>query len=182
MNTKKPVRRKKRYSVNFGCVGAIVLLGASLIGGAIALNGWMENSVQAERIEAAHKEAAELAESSKSAEVFAQRRTICRAAVAKMMGQEIGIMKVSGVRGPVVSIFYNRPSDRKLWKVDCELDGNDIGWRYVDATPDSGYGDWKMVGEMGETMSFELNEGSVTIIQNFNGERDSQTYPIAEGA
>lgn len=182
MTASKPVRRKKRYFVNLGCVGAIVVVVALLAGSVFALNGFMESSAEAERVEAATKSAAELAESSRVAEALAHRRDICRAAVAKMMAQDISIMKVAGTRGPVVSIHYNRPSDRKLWKVDCELDGNDIGWRYVDATPGSGYGDWKMVGEMGETMSFELKDDSVTIIQNFSGERDSQTYQIAEGA
>lgn len=184
-------RRKKKgvHPLGVGCVvllflvfGLMVWIAANWVGASEEANRLAKAEEEAEQAPQDRVQATDDAKAPENAEAFVRRTDICRAAIAKMMDQDISIMKVSSTRGPVVSVFYNRPSDSKLWKVDCELSGNDIGWRYVDATPGSGVGDWKMVGEFGETYSFKLHGDKVTITQDFSGSADVETYNIGKRA
>jgi len=139
---------------------------------------------QASTVEALNKQAEELVELATAAVTpskpsLIELGNVCRAAVAKMMGHPVSIMKAAANDGDVVRVQYNRPSDAKLWKADCRVSGDAISWRYVDATAGSGPGQWKSIGELGESMTFKTEGEDVTINQDFGGGSiDSTTYAL----
>ena len=89
---------------------------------------------------------------------------VCRAAIAEMMGHDLGI--VTGVRRADgnVGVSYRRPSDNSLWNNLCKLDGNRVVWASMNEAGIAGR--WRTNKE-DEVVTFVLGRAGVTINQEF---------------
>jgi len=54
--------------------------------------------------------------------------TICRTAIASIMGRDPKIMQVTRTVGDVLFLTYVRPIDNFVWTYRCRIEGNRIVW------------------------------------------------------
>jgi len=86
----------------------------------------------------------EAAAPSRAKEMFVRK---CKQYISDIMGQPIEIMNTYNVypsNESLVDVSYQRPSDGKLFKYECQQEGPNIVWRGVDIfAPGSGPGRWR---------------------------------------
>jgi hypothetical protein len=103
---------------------------------------------------------------------------VCRASVAAMMGHDIKIVRLDKVEGNIAYVSYSRPSDHKVWKNRCRLEGPTLVWGTIDAFgPGTGYGPWRnRPGD--EKVTFKLSPNQITVIQTFaDGSNLTKSFP-----
>jgi len=54
--------------------------------------------------------------------------TICRTAIASIMGRDPKIMQVTRTVGDVLFLTYVRPIDNFVWTYRCRIEGNRVVW------------------------------------------------------
>jgi hypothetical protein len=72
-----------------------------------------------------------------------QASNVCKAGIAILMGRDPKTMKAKPLPGQMTRIEYRRPSDGKLWKHDCRIDGDRVVTRGVDMFGDDELGRWR---------------------------------------
>ncbi|WP_156790616.1 hypothetical protein [Rhodobacter ferrooxidans] len=99
---------------------------------------------------------------------------LCRAAIAEMMGRDLGIVKAVRRLDGTVGTNYRRPTDGKIWQNVCRVEGSRIVWASLE---DNGsVGRWRTHPD-DEVVTFTLQSGSVTIHQTFaDGSATSDTF------
>ncbi len=108
----------------------------------------------------------------------AQRAVICRAAIAKMMGHDLGIMNGKPRPGGLVRVQYRRPDDNKLWQSDCRLIGNQIIWRGVNSFNNRRIERWRDRPEDG-TLKFSRLGKTLIITEVYSdGSSDAVAFNI----
>ncbi|KAK0336423.1 hypothetical protein LTR94_008937 [Friedmanniomyces endolithicus] len=84
----------------------------------------------------------------------------------------------TSVWGGIVRISYKRPDDGKLFKNDCQLQGNRIMWRGVDISPGSGPGRWRNHPD-DEILTFKIKGKSVELTTTYSdGSSATETQPL----
>ena len=69
---------------------------------------------------------------------------VCRAGIAALMGHDIKIVRLDKVEGDIAHVSYSRPSDQKIWKNRCRIEGATLIWGTIDAFgPGTGFGPWR---------------------------------------
>lgn len=105
-----------------------------------------------------------------------QKAMICRAGMAMMFGRNVRTLKASEVTAGVTRISYRTPDDRKLWKLDCQVDGEKIVWRTVDAFGSNGPGPWRDRPD-DDTLTFKLSGKAVAVTEYYvDGSTATETY------
>jgi hypothetical protein len=104
---------------------------------------------------------------------------VCRAAVGALMNQDPKIIRSDKVEEGIAYVSYNRPSDGKLWKNRCRVEGREITWGAVDAFgPGSGDGRWRTKYDDG-SLTYSLSGRAVTILQeHLDGSKSSKTFTL----
>ena len=104
--------------------------------------------------------------------------SICRAGIAELFGHSPKIMKAVPLGGGIVRISYKRPDDGKLFKNDCQLQGNRIMWRGVDISPSSGPGRWRNHPD-DEILTYRIKGKSVELTTAYSdGSSATETQPL----
>lgn len=93
--------------------------------------------------------------------------SICKAAIAELFGHSPKIMKAAPQGGGIVRISYRRPDDGKLFKNDCQLQGNHIMWRGFDISPGSGPGRWRN-NPADEVLTFKVKGKTVELLTTYS--------------
>ena len=103
----------------------------------------------------------------------------CKAVISMEMSKSTSIIKTS-MDGPnVYTVSYIRPSDGKLWRTSCRVNGNEVIWSSMDDSgsvgrPRSSYGSpWNDTQWL--VTSDDLKAGKVTVCGNMYGEKTCQT-------
>ena len=76
------------------------------------------------------------------------RETICRTAIASVMGRDPKLVQVTRIDGDILFLSYVRPIDNFVWDYRCRIDGNRVIWA-------SEPGRWRE-GPKDERVSFEV--------------------------
>lgn len=106
----------------------------------------------------------------------AQAANVCKAGVAILMGRDPKTMKAKLLPDQITRIEYKRPSDGKLWKHECRIDGDRVVTRGVDMFGNDGPGRWRD-GLNDEAITFKIAGNSVTVHDDYgDGSTDDRTY------
>lgn len=129
---------------------------AILVAGSIAVGGWLgaTNYRQQESLDGVSP------------------ANVCRAAIAVLMAQPVGIIRADRVEGAVPFVSYHRPSDGTLWSNKCKLEGSRIIWASAD-------GRWRDIPGADEVLTFQIDRGTraLTIRQQFpDGSGTTDTF------
>lgn len=107
-----------------------------------------------------------------------QMASICKAGIAELFGHSPEIMNAALQGEGIVRISYKRPDDGKLFKNDCQLQGDRIMWRGIDISPGSGPGRWRNE-PADEALTFTVREGSVVLLTTYSdGSTATATQPL----
>ena len=104
---------------------------------------------------------------------------ICKAAIAKIMGRDVRIIRMDRSEDGIAYVSYVRPNDKKQWKNRCRLEVDQVVWSTVDAFgPNSGFGPWRTRPE-DEKVIYRLNGKSITITEiSSDGSKSSETMVV----
>ena len=109
----------------------------------------------------------------------AKTDSICKAAIAELFGHSPKIMKASSIGQGIVRVGYRRPDDGKLFKNDCQLQGDRIIWRGFDISPGSGPGRWRN-DPADEVLTFKVTGKSVELLTTYSdGSTTTATQPLS---
>ena len=104
--------------------------------------------------------------------------SICKAGIAELFGHSPKIMKAAPQGGGIVRISYKRPYDGKLFRNDCQVQGNRIMWRGFDIRPGSGPGRWRN-DPADEVLTFTVAGRSVKLLTTYSdGSTATATQPL----
>lgn len=99
---------------------------------------------------------------------------VCRAAVAALNGRDPAIIKVENVADGIAYVRYARPTDGRVWKNRCRVEGNRVVWASVDLNgPGSGPGRWRTDAE-DEVVTYALKADTVKVRITYS---DGSTEP-----
>lgn len=93
--------------------------------------------------------------------------SICKAAIAELFGHSPKIMKATPQGSSIIRISYKRPDDGKLFKNDCQIQGNRIMWRGVDIGSGTGPGRWRN-NPADEVVTFNIVGKSIKILTTYS--------------
>jgi len=93
--------------------------------------------------------------------------SICKAGIAELFGHPPKIMKAASISDGIVRVSYRRPDDGKLFKNDCQLQGNHIMWRGFDISPGSGPGRWRN-NPADEVLTFKVKGKTVELLTTYS--------------
>ncbi|MBK6850338.1 MAG: hypothetical protein IPG93_01680 [Burkholderiales bacterium] len=98
---------------------------------------------------------------------------ICRATIAAVMGRNPSIIKLEGVTGDQINVFYIRSDDGSRWRNRCKIQGPNIVW----ATSE---GRWRNSPE-DEVITYSASSSSITIkIKYADGSKAEKSYTSAQ--
>lgn len=100
------------------------------------------------------------------------RILICRAAIAKVMNQPIGIITGSNADSGLVRTSYQRPGDRTVWRNICRFSGNRVVWASI--RDDGSLGRWRDHA-LDSVVSFQLSNGAVLIEEAYSDGSSNRT-------
>lgn len=104
---------------------------------------------------------------------------VCRATVATLNGHQPSIMRAESGSNEAVQVTYARPSDGKVWKNECRIEGDRVIWRTIDAFgPSSGPGRWR-THPADEVITYELNGADVSITTAYpDGSGSTENFTV----
>lgn len=92
------------------------------------------------------------------------------------MGRDPKTMTAKALPNEITRIEYKRPSDGKLWKHECRIDGDRVVTRGVDMFGNDGPGRWRD-GLDDEVITFKIAGDSVAVHDDYgDGSMDDRTY------
>lgn len=95
---------------------------------------------------------------------------VCRAAIAAMFGRDINTLKVGrGEPLGVFKIFYQRPSDSKLYSYDCKLSGNYVIWTESGQASNR----WNGSGYVDFNVKYGIEDNVLVITEVYGNDRNS---------
>jgi len=98
---------------------------------------------------------------------------ICKAAIAKLMGRNPGIIKIDGKEVKTILLSYTRQDDQKKWKYKCKVEDGEIIWGVAE-------GRWR-IHPMDSKVSYNIIGDSITITELFNdGSSTNETFLYEE--
>lgn len=104
--------------------------------------------------------------------------SICKAGIAELFGHSPKIMKAARQGSGIIRISYKRPDDGKLFKNDCQVQGDRIMWRGFDISPGSGPGRWRN-DPADEVLTFTVTGHSVELLTTYSdGSTATATQPL----
>jgi hypothetical protein len=107
---------------------------------------------------------------------------VCRAAVAALNGGNPAIIKVERVEDGIANVGYARPSDGKVWKNRCRIEGDRLIWASVDLNgPGTGPGRWRTEAE-DEVVTYAIEGETVKVRIAFSdgSSEPEHAYKIAK--
>jgi hypothetical protein len=110
--------------------------------------------------------------------------SVCQATLAALNGHDPSIMRVTSNTGDLVQVRYARPSDGKVWINECQVEGDRVIWRTVDAFgAGSRVGRWRTVESVDEVITYKLDGRKVSITTSSpNGLISTQTYAMGQSS
>jgi len=95
---------------------------------------------------------------------------VCKAAIAGMMGRDMGTLKAAKANtAGVYKISYRRPSDGNQYSIDCKLSGNNVIWTESGQSTNR----WNGKGNVDFNVEFAINDASLTITELYANSDDS---------
>jgi hypothetical protein len=108
----------------------------------------------------------------------ADRRRVCRAAIADLNGHSPEIVSVTSATDDSIVVSYVRPDDGKEWTNECRFEGNRVIWRTIGAFGGSDPGRWRDA-PLDEVITFTVQDASVTITTTYSdGSSGSEPYTV----
>ncbi|MDH3263527.1 MAG: hypothetical protein OEM24_05975 [Paracoccaceae bacterium] len=90
--------------------------------------------------------------------------SLCRAAIAEMMGHDFSIVSGVARRDGNIGTRYVRPSDGSTWQNACRLESNRVVWASMDQSGTIGH--WR-TSPADEVITYALTTEGVMITQSF---------------
>ncbi len=107
---------------------------------------------------------------------LSQAANVCKAGVGILMGRDPKTMTAKALPNEITRIEYKRPSDGKLWKHECRIDGDRVITRGVDMFGNDGPGRWRD-GLDDEVITFKIAGDTVAVHDDYgDGSTDDRTY------
>lgn len=100
-------------------------------------------------------------------------KSICKAAVATIMGRPVSIISATEKAGGEVALSYTRSDDGSVWKFKCKLDGDRAIWA-------ADGGRWRTNPDDG-VVRFSVDASSLEITESYGGNvATSKRFSLSE--
>lgn len=100
-------------------------------------------------------------------------KSVCKAAVATIMGRPVSIISATEKAGGEVALSYTRADDGSVWKYKCKLDGDRAIWAAEG-------GRWRTHPDDG-VVKFSVDGSSVEVTESYGGDvATSKRFSLSE--
>ena len=94
-----------------------------------------------------------------------ERKLVCRAAIATVMGRPIAIIEATEAGNNIVRTSYRRQDDGTVWRNLCRLEGSRVVWASI--REDGTSGRWRNHA-LDSLVAFRIDATSVTIEETYS--------------